>query len=291
MKEFLVKTAGSLLSEKQYLSLRFFYKHKRFPNLENPKTFSEKITSSKLNSFSTNMTICADKYAVREYVEQKVDGSILIPLIGHYTSAKRFEKDYEKLPNQFALKAAHGSGWNKIVFDKSATTKQDLVLSVEKWLSLNYYDFGLEKQYRDIPPSVVVEELLVDSEGRVPSDYKIYCFGKGGSEKIIVQIDLDRFGNHERAFFTDTWVRSDIEILSSKSKSYQGHVDKPDNFEQMVDIAKKLSSDFEFSRIDLYNHNGKVYFGEITFHPESGYGMYVKPSNAELELGKLIYKS
>ena len=289
MKNILVKTANKLLSEKSYLAARFFYKHKKLPDLDNPITFSEKVTWSKLACFDPVMTVCADKYAVRDYVSRKVPSNILIPLVGHFSSAEAFEQNYDKLPNSFALKAAHGSGWNEIVFDKSSSNKQELVESVKNWLAFNYYDFGLEKQYKDIPPSVVVEELLLDSDGKVPSDYKIYCFGKGGCKKIIIQVDLDRFGEHTRAFFDENWEQSDVAILSSKSKLYDGMAERPKGLEQMVTIARKLSSDFEFSRIDLYNNNGKIYFGEITYHPESGYGMYLLPEKYEYELGKLIY--
>ena len=286
-KEFITKACSIAFSVSFYNKLRFFYKHKKWPNLDTPSTFSEKFLKYKLSYFSPKMTICADKYAVRNYVENKAGADILIPLIARFNSLKEFKTGYKDLPSSFALKAAHGSGWNEIVFNKNNVDYKLLEGKVQKWLSQNYYDSGFEKQYKGIPPSIVVEELLLSNDGKVPVDYKFYCFGKGGSKKIIVQVDIDRFdGEHRRVFYTENWERSDIAILSSKTSWDTTNYPKPDNLEEMVKVVRSLSADFEFSRIDLYNQNGKVYFGEITFHPEGGYGMLLTPHSAEVTLAE-----
>lgn len=286
-KKLITKACSMAFSVSFYNKLRFFYKHKKWPNLDTPSTFSEKFLKYKLSYFSPKMTICADKYAVRNYVENKAGADILIPLIARFNSLKEFKTGYKDLPNSFALKAAHGSGWNEIVFNKNNVDYKLLEGKVQKWLSQNYYDSGFEKQYKDIPPSIVVEELLLSNDGKVPVDYKFYCFGKGGSKKIIVQVDIDRFdGEHRRVFYTENWERSDIAILSSKTSWDTTNYPKPENLEEMVKVVRLLSADFEFSRIDLYNQNGKVYFGEITFHPEGGYGMLLTPHSAEVTLAE-----
>lgn len=288
IKKMIIWFSLKVLSERSYLILRFFYKHRRIPDLDNPQTFSEKIVALKLLDIGGIYTLCADKYAVRDVVEKAVGDKYLIPLVARFTSVDEFIKDFDSLPNAFALKAAHGSGWNEIVFDKGKVDFNELKGKVGYWLSDNYHNYGREKQYKDIPPSIVVEKLLISNEGKVPFDFKFYCFGFGGEDKIIVQVDIDRYGNHERLFFDEKWKKSDISILSSKSKLSNATLPCPKSFDEMLGVVRKLSKPFNFSRIDLYELNGDVYFGEITFHPESGYGMYVSPSTAEYELGKLI---
>lgn len=288
MKKLLVSVFSKLLSERLYLMFRFFYKHKKFPNLNSPSTFSEKLLVSKMNTINSFYTTCADKYSVRDIVKTLVGDKYLIPLLARFTTVEEFIEHFNSLPNSFALKAAHGSGWNEIVFNKESVNLNSLAKKVDFWLHENYFNYGYEKQYKDIQPSIVIEKLLVAPDGKVPVDYKFYCFGRGGSKRIIVQVDLDRFGKHERLFFDQNWVRSPISILSSKSVLSNATIGKPDVFDEMLDVVKKLSSEFEFSRIDLYEHEGKVFFGEITFHPESAYGMYIYPESAEYELGALI---
>lgn len=277
-----------IIGKSNYLKVRFFYKHGRVPNLKNPRTFSEKLLVMKLDESSVEYANYADKYEVRNYVRSVVGDKYLIPLISKYTNTQQFLEDFNNLPSLFALKAAHGSGWNEIVFDKAKVDTMALSKKISMWLSENYYSYGLELQYKNIPPSIVVEELLLDDDGKVPADYKFYCFGNSGEKRIIIQLDVDRFGNHERLFYDENWNLSDVAILSSKSKLSSSSVPRPENLDEMIDIVKKLSEPFKFSRIDLYNCDGKIYFGEITFHPESGYGIYVQPKHQEYELGQLL---
>jgi len=222
------------LSSEKYNKLRFFHKHRKWPNLDNPSTFSEKLLKLKIEHNDSLMTKCADK-------------------------------------------------------NKNTECKKSISRDISRWLSSNYYHYGLEEQYKSIQPSVVIENLLVSESGKVPIDYKFYCFGKGGSKKIIIQLDLDRFdGSHKRAFFNPDWTKSEIGILSSKTTRIDLSIERPVNLAEMIQVAKKLSSEFEFSRIDLYNHNKNILFGEITFHPEAGYGIYTHPNESDIELGRLI---
>ncbi|MGP9670045.1 ATP-grasp fold amidoligase family protein [Pseudoalteromonas sp. AOP31-A2-14] len=212
-KKLITKACSMAFSVSFYNKLRFFYKHKKWPNLDTPSTFSEKFLKYKLSYFSPKMTICADKYAVRGYVESKASADILIPLIARFNSLKEFKTGYKDLLSSFALKAAHGSGWSEIVFNKNNVDYKLLEGKVQKWLSQNYYDSGFEKQYKDIPPSIVVEELLLSNDGKVPVDYKFYCFGKGGSKKIIVQVDIDRFD-----FFINKLIECTVDRIFCDSK-------------------------------------------------------------------------
>ncbi len=278
-------SCSKIFGIKLYNKLRFLHKQKRWPNLNSPTTFTEKFLDYKLSHFDPLMTVCADKYAARNYVTSKVGSDILIPLIRVFRNVEDFEAGFAQLPKSFAMKAAHGSSWNEIVFDKSKVDLDKLKSKVSQWLTMNYYDYGYERQYKDIPPSIVVEELLVSTEGKIPVDFKFYCFGKGGHKKIIIQVDIDRFdGQHRRVFYTENWQKSDIAILSSKTTWESKDYPRPDNLDEMLDIVRRLSEDFDFSRVDLYNNNGKIYFGEITFHPESGYGMFIEPKSKDIEL-------
>ncbi|MBL0480070.1 ATP-grasp fold amidoligase family protein [Aeromonas veronii] len=288
LKKVFFKTLHYILSERQFFTIRYYLKQGKIPNLVSPKKFTEKLLVSKLDEPTYFESLCADKKGVREIVEKKIGSNYLIPLITSIETEEEFDLIFPNLPKQFAMKAAHGSGWNEIVFDKSKVNKNQLKRNVKKWLGDNYYFYGLEKQYKNIKPSVVFETLLVTDDGTVPYDYKFYCFGKGGKSEIIIQVDLDRFGNHQRAFYDSEWKRHPISILSSKSVRSQIEVTKPECLDEMLKIVSDLSCDFDFSRIDLYVVGNKVYFGEITFHPESAYGMIFEDESQDYRLGELI---
>ncbi|MFL7023558.1 ATP-grasp fold amidoligase family protein [Enterovibrio norvegicus] len=288
LKRFAFKFFSIFLSERLFFSLRYFHKQNKWPNLEHPCSFSEKLLVSKLREPTDVETISADKYAVRKVVKDKIGEKYLIPLIAVITNVKEFESVFDNLPDKFAMKASHGSGWNEIVFDKSKVDKYLLQRKVDFWLSDNYYYYGLEKQYRDIPPSIVIEELLLTDDGNVPYDYKFYCFGHSGSSEMIIQVDLDRFGDHQRAFYDVNWNKHEISILSTKSTKSTIEVEKPSCLDEMLNVVKELSSEFSFSRIDLYVMGDKLFFGEITFHPESAYGLIFENKEHDLILGELF---
>ena len=225
---------------------------------------------------------CVDKYNVREFVKSKGLADILVPLIGKYDSIDVV--DFDKLPNSFVIKTTHGGGGLNVVIcpDKSKLDiediKQKLYFEPHK---VKKTSMGREWAYCGLMPGIVVEELLVnhDNPEAGVNDYKIFCYN-GKREYLVV--DVDRYIGHKRNFYKADWTRMDV---SSDCPQADRDIPKPENFEEMLSIASKLSSDFPFVRVDLYNVSGKIYFGELTFYPWSGYVQFT-PDETDFELGK-----
>ena len=233
-----------------------FYKF----NHKEPKTFNEKINLLKFSEYSHDKnTLAADKVSARDYVSHKLGFDILIPVVGVYNSSQ--EIDFDLLPEKFILKANHGSGWNILCHDKK---KFDIAFARKKldfWLSCNAYFLTRESQYKKIKPRIICEELISES----PNDYKIFCFN--GHARVI-QVDVDRSTNHSRGFYDLNWNRLDIQW---GCQNFRFDIERPENLMEMISISERLSSDFEFARIDLYNVLGRIYFGEITLCPGGGF--------------------
>lgn len=244
-----------------------FYKN-AFGNeldLENPITFNEKLNWLKLNLKNPNATICADKYEVRKYIENKGYGYILNDLLGVYDNVE--EIDIDRLPDRFVLKGTHGSGWNLIVKDKNKVNWKPWKLIMKSWLRQNFYYYGREWVYKDIKPRIICEKFLEDSNKEL-LDYKIYCFN--GIPKFI-QIDVDRFTNHTANYYDVEWNEMNFQYDDENSGR---KIEKPKNLKQMLEISKILSEEFEHVRVDFYEVDGKLYFGELTFFTASGSGKF-----------------
>lgn len=262
------------------LKLQYRIKFDRPLNLKKPERFTEKIQWYKIHYRNPVMHQCVNKYEVREYVRAKGLESILIPLYAHYDSIEQVE--WEKLPEQFVIKTQTGGGGLDVVVcpDKSKLniTEVQKKLQCEKQKS-NYG--GREWAYYGLEPGIVVEELLVNREKPESGveDYKIYCFS--GKPKYI-HVDMDRYTQHKRNFYDTKWNRLELE---SEYPNYQGEIQKPQGLEEMLKVAEILSSDFPFVRVDLYNIDGKIYFGELTFYPSSGYAPH-QPDEWDYKFGE-----
>jgi len=240
--------------------------HKRYgkkaywANLENPQTFNEKILWLKLNYRNELGNIVADKYAVREYVSQRIGEKYLIPMINVFPSPLNI--DFNKLPNKFVLKPNHGSGMVILCNNKTELNRDEAMKKLLSWEKINYYYHGREWQYDGIKPLVVCEEMLESDEPL--ADFKFFCFN--GVPKYV-QVDFDRFTYHTRAFYDMSWKKQKFSTLYPLSEK---EMPVPFNLKEMKEIASTLSKDFIFTRVDLYNVNNKVYFGEITLHHGGG---------------------
>ena len=252
--------------DKMMLKLQYRIKHGRKLNLKNPTRYTEKLQWYKLNYKNPIMHTCVDKYKVREYIEQKGLGHILVKLYAKYDSAK--EIDVEKLPEQFVIKTTNGSGGLNVLVcnDKSKIDFNDVKekLACKKFKSRTG---GREWAYYGLEPGIIVEELLVNEKNPEAgvNDYKIFCYN--GKAKYVI-VDIDRYIGHKRNFYDTNWNRIEGE---SDCPACDREIEKPENFEQMLEIAERLSEDFPYVRVDLYNVSGKIYFGELTFYPWSGY--------------------
>lgn len=244
-----------------------FYKN-AFGNeldLENPVTFNEKLNWLKLNLKNPNATICADKYEVRKYIENKGYGYILNDLLGVYDNVE--EIDIDRLPDRFVLKGTHGSGWNLIVKDKNKVNWKPWKLIMKSWLRQNFYYYGREWVYKDMKPRIICEKYLEDYTGAL-TDYKIYCFN--GIPKFI-KVHTDRYDNHRANYYDMEW---NLLEFTDKNGNSNREIIKPINLKKMVDISKDLSKEFQHVRVDFYEVNGKLYFGELTFFTASGAGKF-----------------
>lgn len=225
---------------------------------KSPITFTGYINNKKAAPTPPFYSIAADKVKVRDYVANKIGRDYLIKAIGVYKNAHSI--DLSQLPNEFIVKANHGSGWNLRCLDKTNLNWAKAAKTLQRWLNMNAYYLSRESHYRSIQPKLIIEEVIAQN----PKDYKIYC--ANGTPRII-QVDSNRFSNHTRDFFSVDWDPLDFQLIYPSSKN---EIKVPTNLNLMLQLATELSSDFEFVRVDLYNVEGKIYFGELTFFPEGG---------------------
>ncbi len=271
------------LSPKKYpQELKSWYKEKTGEtlHLNNPKTFNEKIQWLKLYDSTPLKTRLADKYLVRDWVKEKVGEDHLVPLLGVWD--KFDDIDFDKLPDKFVLKANHGSGWNIIVTDKSSLDKVKAKEDMDKWLNKNYaFQPGLELHYMNIPPKVIAEQYIENADGLI--DYRFYCFN-GKPEQVWVDI-FSGTPNHLRNIFDMDWNLLDVRCKWPQAGKKLEK--KPHCFDEMKDIAIKLSKDFAFVRVDFFEIDNHVYVGEMTFTPMKGIELFY-PKQWNLILGEKI---
>ena len=269
------------LPDKAMLKLQYRVKLKRNLNLKNPKRFTEKIQWYKLNYRNPMMHTCVDKYDVREYVKEKGLEDILVELYGVYDSVDCV--DFDSLPESFILKSTDGGGGVNVFLcqDKINLDVQKAKDSLRVGYKLNKKHPGREWAYNGLSHKIIAEKLLINEANPEAGidDYKIFCFN--GEPRCIV-VDTDRYIGHKRNFYDIEWNNLKV---TSDAPACDREIPKPENLEKMLEIAKILSEDFPFVRVDLYNVYGKVYFGELTFYPWSGYVQYT-PDEFDYELGK-----
>lgn len=232
-----------------------------FSWLLRPRTFNQKLFYKMLYDRRPLLATFADKLLVREYVRQKVGGEILVNLLA--VTDRPEEIDFEKLPRQFVLKANHGSGYFHIVMDKSVENETTMRQACAGWLSENYGEKTGEWVYKKIPPKIMVEALLIDHAGEPPCDYRFFmCNGK----TAMIEVDMS-FTEQPRDLFTPDWQRLDVsDHLPGPGRS----VPQPALLDQMMKIAERLSAEVDFVRVDLYEADDRVFFGELTNFPGNG---------------------
>lgn len=238
-------------------------------DIDAPQTFNQKIQWLKIYDTTPKKTCLADKYLVREWVKEQIGQEYLIPLLGVWKSTD--EIDFDALPEQFCLKANHGSGMNYVVSSKSNLTELDkkkIRKVANNWLRNPFYAISMEFQYKDIPRRIIAEEYIEETGGNL-YDYKIHCFN--GEPRIIQVIGNRSLSEHtaKEAFFDTEWNRNDF--MYHTYIQYEEALDKPDNLKDMLNIAKVLSRGFIYVRVDLYDIDGTIKFGEMTFTPAAGY--------------------
>lgn len=252
-------------SDEKYIKLMFKTKLGYQPNLKQPKTYNEKIQWLKLNDRKNEYIKIVDKFEVREYIKNLIGEEYLIPLIGIWESVESIPID--ELPNQFVLKGTHNSGGVIVCSNKEELDWKKSKAKLHKVMKRNYYYQGREWPYKHIKPRIICEKYMGDINGKVPDDYKIICFN-GKPQNIMVCTGRET-GEVRYYFFDFDWnflPYNKVDINTPKDFT----LPKPKNLDKMKELAEILSKPYDLSRIDLYEIEGKIYFGEITLYPASG---------------------
>lgn len=269
-----------VLPDITYIKIKFWLETGYRLNLNNPQSFNEKLQWLKFNDQHDEYTMMVDKYLVKDYVASLIGEKYLIPTIGVYNTIDEIK--WEDLPQQFVLKTTGDSGGVIVCKDKTKLNIDKAKKKLGKLKNRNYYKYNKEYPYKNVNTRYIVEEYIVDESGYELKDYKFFCFN---GEPKFVQIDFDRYSNHRRNVYDINWNLLDLQIKFPK-----GHdrvFPKPNNYEEMLEVARMLSNGIPHVRIDLYNVTGKIYFGEMTFFHGSGMEVFT-PLEWDYKFGDFI---
>lgn len=248
------------------IKLYYYIGTGKWIDFESPRDFNEKIQWLKVYYRDPLYIKCADKYTVREYVKKCGCGNTLNELYAVYDNESKI--DFEALPNRFAMKCVHGCGSNLICDDKTKLNYKVVKKQFGKWLSKKIGNVSGEKHYNLIKPRIIVEKNLVGDDGILPIDYKFYCFN-GVPKCVCVFADRGTVEHGTtRCYFDLEW--NWLDYCTTKYKTSPERFKKPESLEQMIKTAEMLAKPFPFVRVDLYQVEGKVVFGELTFTPAGG---------------------
>ncbi|MEO1814639.1 MAG: ATP-grasp fold amidoligase family protein [Acetobacterium sp.] len=272
-----------LIPDEKFLKLKYKYLIGKNLNLNNPRSFNEKLQWLKLHDRKPEYTKFADKYEVREHIRKTIGAEYLIPLKGVYDSVD--EINWDDLPKSFVLKCTHGSSSNIICVDKEALNVDKAKKSLKKWMKKNWYWFGREWQYKNIKPRILCESFIVDESGIELKDYKFMCFG--GKVKCTF-VCMNRNTKNGQVLNIDIYD-TDWKLMPFKRYAPNSGrlTPRPRDYDKMVYLAEILAADTAFIRVDFYETNEQLYFGELTLHPQSGFGKF-SPESYDYLLGSWI---
>ena len=251
-------------------------------NLENPRTFNEKLQWLKLYYHNPLMTKCADKYLAREYIKEKIGEEYLIPLIGVWDKVE--DIDFNSLPEQFVLKVNWGSGMNIVVKDKSKLDVEDAKNQLKKWINpfSNHYYYSFEYSYKYIEPKIICEKYIEQIDGDL-FDYKLTCFN---GKVIYIELHINSsLKNHKRCFYSLDWIKQDFTMQAFPT--YKHEIPKPIVLDELIKLANILSAEFPNVRVDFYILNNHIYFGELTFYDGAGFNLFI-PQSYDYKFGELL---
>lgn len=266
------------LPDKLYLSMLFKQRLGYSMDWKNPQSFNQKLQWMKLYDRNPLYSVCADKVEVRNFVAKTIGEQYLIPCLGVYDKAE--DIDYSVLPDRFVLKCNHGAKYNVICKDKNSLNVQKTNANLNRWLKEKFWRIKREYHYKAIKPRILCEQYMEDRETGGLNDYKVFIIA---GEPYMIQVDLDRFGEHQRNIYDKDWNLLEVEISFPKGPA----VPRPDNLDEMLECAEKLAKGFKEVRVDFYVINGKLYFGEMTFFSGAGFSKY-QPREFEFAMGKRI---
>jgi len=263
---FIKRILYGLIKKNRYLPQEFYakiyyeYYHGKKLNLENPVRYVEKLQWLKVYFHPQILTKLVDKYEVREYVKERIGAKYLNEL---YQVCDHFnEIDFDSLPERFIVKGTHGSNMHMIVKEKGKLNRRKLKFDINKWKRINlYYTTGQEWAYKNVKPRIIVEKFLEDDQSEL-LDYKLFCFN---GEVKFIQVHKWYDGDKSIAHFDLNWNK--MEVTSQEMKDFKGEIEKPKYLSKMIELASKLAVNLPFVRVDLYDVNTSIVFGELTFYP------------------------
>lgn len=275
---------GRLLSDKLYISILYRMGTGEKMHWNNPRTFTEKLQWEKVFLRDPRMPLLVDKVAVKKYVADIIGEEYIIPTLGG--DEKTYEKaeniDWDSLPDQFVLKCNHDSGSVCVCKDKKTFNKEAAIKKLNAAMKKgSFYWYAREWAYKNVTPCIFAEKFLEDESGKELKDYKFYCFN---GEPLLAEVFYDRFEQQKRNFYNTNWEKLEMTYRGVPSVR---DIECPQNFEEMLQLARKLSKGWPFLRVDFYSVSGKTYFGELTFYPAAGSAKFA-PSEWNLRLGELI---
>lgn len=277
----LFRKLSRLIPDRIYLQIVYFKHFRRFINFNNPKTFNEKIQWLKLNYRNEEYTKLVDKYRVKQYITKLIGEEYVIPTLGVWNNVD--DIDFKSLPEKFVLKCNNDSGGIVICKNKKDFDEAKAKSFLKERLKNNGYWYGREWPYKNVKPCIIAEKYMEDSISKDIKDYKFFCFN--GSMEFF-DIDIDRFIEH-RANYYD---RNGNFLPFGKTycpPDYTKKIEMPKNLDKMIELTETISHNTVLSRIDFYEIDGQVYFGEITFYPGSGFSPFTD-EKWDYKLGDMI---
>ncbi len=277
----LFRKLSRLIPDRIYLQIVYFKHFRRFINFNNPKTFNEKIQWLKLNYRNEEYTKLVDKYRVKQYITKLIGEEYVIPTLGVWNNVD--DIDFKSLPEKFVLKCNNDSGGIVICKNKKDFDEAKAKSFLKERLKNNGYWYGREWPYKNVKPCIIAEKYMEDSISKDIKDYKFFFFN--GSMEFF-DIDIDRFIEH-RANYYD---RNGNFLPFGKTycpPDYTKKIEMPKNLDKMIELAETISHNTVLSRIDFYEIDGQVYFGEITFYPGSGFSPFTD-EKWDYKLGDMI---
>lgn len=278
----LIRRLSPLFSDKTFLKIVYRLEVRQRLNLRCPERFTEKIQWLKLNNRKSEFTNMVDKFNVKEFVAKKIGKEYIIPTIGLWESPDQI--DFDLLPDKFVLKTTHGGGGGATIICNNKTTldKAGVVIKLQQCMTTDIFKNYREWPYKNVDRRIIAEKLLLTKDGDL-KDYKFFCFN---GEPKFLKVDFDRYSDHHANYYDLYW-----NLLPFGEATYppiKSHIEEcPPNFQKMIEVARILSNGHIFIRVDLYNVEGKIYFGELTFYPASGMGAFT-PDEYDKIIGDLL---
>lgn len=256
---------SKLIPDRQYLKIKYRASIGKKLNLKDPKTYNAKLQWLKIYDRNPEYTKLVDKYEVKSYVAEKIGDEYIIPTLGVWDSVE--DIDFDMLPNRFVLKCTHDSGGLVICKDKTSLDIAEAKRKLSKSLKSEFYYVGREWPYKNVKPRILAEAYMEDTGSGELRDFKFYCFD-GEAKAVLIATDRQKEGEKAKYDFYDMSFEH-LDVRRGCQNSMKA-LDKPETFENMKLIAQTLSKGFPHVRIDLYEVDGKNYFGEMTFYPGNG---------------------